>query len=275
MSRWTIDGPATVELGDFAALRVRLISGSVAILAAQDTPAIDVAALTGPPLLVTKDAGILTVSYEDLRWDGMLGLLRPPFRSADITLMVPPDCPVQLGVMNASITVSGVSARISATSVSGDLTLDGVAGTVNAKTVSGDLEARGLDGKLAFNSVSGDLTLAGGSVERLDAKTVSGRVTADIELADGGGVRVATMSGEVAVRLPACPNVQIELRSASGRVQSAFAGMRSGGHRPANVTGTVGDGSASLSVTSMSGDVTLLARAEAATAGAAAQGGAR
>ena len=32
MPRWTIDSPATIDLGDFAALRVRMVSGSVAIL---------------------------------------------------------------------------------------------------------------------------------------------------------------------------------------------------------------------------------------------------
>ena len=33
MPRWTIDSPRTIDLGDVAALRVRVVSGSVAILA--------------------------------------------------------------------------------------------------------------------------------------------------------------------------------------------------------------------------------------------------
>jgi hypothetical protein len=290
MPRWTIDQPADVELGDFAALRVRLVSGTVAILAAQDAPAIDVEALTGPPLVVTKEAGILTVGYDDLRWEGMLGWermsgwegmrgwLRQQHRSADFTLTIPPDCPIQLGVVNASTTVSGVSAGISAMSISGGLTLDGVTGTVKAKTVSGDLEARGLDGGIVFSSVSGDLTLADGSIERLDAKTVNGQVTADIGLADGSDIRVATVSGEVTVRLPADPSVRVELRSASGRVQTTFDGLQPAGSkpRPASATGTIGDGASRLSVSSVSGNVTLLGRAQAAAApSAAASGGAR
>jgi hypothetical protein len=265
MPRWTIDSPATVDLGDFAALRVRLISGSVAILASEQLPTLDVASVTGPPLQVTQEAGILTISYDDLRWDGVLSWLRPQRHSADLTLTVPAGCPVRLGVVNASATVAGVSSSVSAKSVSGDLTLDGVTGTVNATTVSGDLEARGLDGEIAFNSVTGGLTLADSSVRQLAAKTVSGQVTADIELCEGGGLRVTTVSGEVAVRLPGCASVQVDLRSTSGRVQSTFDGMlTSDGPGPASVTGTVGSGSASLSVTSMSGDVTLLARAEPA-----------
>ncbi len=268
MPRWTIDGPATVELGDFAALRVRLVSGSLAILATDDAPALDVAALSGQPLLVTHEAGILTITYEDLRLDGLLGWLRPQRHAADITLTVPAGCPMRIGVVNATATVAGVAANISANSVSGDLTLDGVTGKVDAKTVSGNLEARGLDGQLAFSSVTGGLTLADSSVRQLTAKTVSGQVTADIDVPDGGGVRIGTVSGEVAVRLPVCSSVQVDLKSTSGRVQCTFDGMRSSdGHGPASVTGTLGSGSASLSVASMTGDVTLLARAEPASPG--------
>jgi hypothetical protein len=290
MPRWTIEEPGDVELGDFAALRVRLVAGTVAILVAQDAPAIDVEALTGPPLVITKEAGMLTVGYDDLRWEGMLGWermsgwdgmrgwLRQQHRSADITLTIPPECPIQLGLVSASTTVSGVSAGISAMSISGDLTLDGVTGTVKARTVTGDLEARALNGEIVFNSVSGDLTLADGSIERMDAKTVNGQVTADIGLPDGSDIRVATVSGEVTVRLPADPSVRIDLRSASGRVQTAFEELRPAGRkpRPSSVSGTIGDGASRLSVTSMSGGVTLLARAgEDQDQRAAASGGAR
>jgi len=268
MPRWTIDSPATIDLGDFAALRVRMVSGSLAILGTDDAPALDVASLTGPPLLVTHEAGILTISYEDLRLDGLLGWLRPQRHAADITLTVPTACPMRIGVVNASATVAGVAASISAKSLSGDLTLDGVTGAVDVKTVSGSLEARGLDGEVIFNSVTGGLTLASSSVRQLAAKTVSGQVTADIDVRDGGGLRVNTVSGEVAVRLPACSSIQVDLKSASGRVQCNFDGMvSSDGPGPATVTGTLGSGSASLSVASMSGDVTLLARAEPAPPG--------
>jgi DUF4097 and DUF4098 domain-containing protein YvlB len=145
---------------------------------------------------------------------------------------------------------------------------------VDAKTVSGDLEARGLDGDLAFNSVSGDLTLAGGTLGRLDAKTVSGRVTADVELQDGAGVRVATVSGDVAVRLPGCCSARVDLRTTSGQVRSGFDGINSSvGSHPAVVTGTLGSGSSSVTVASMTGDVTLLAREVEPTTGSQGQQG--
>jgi len=269
MPRWTIDSPRTIDLGDVAALRVRVISGSVAILAAEeDEPSLDVSSLAGQPLLVTHEAGILTITYEDLQWDGLLGWLRPQRHSADVAITVPGNCPTQVGVVNANAIVSGIAAKISAKSVSGDITLDGVIGSVDAKTVSGDLEARGVDGEIAFNSLSGDLTLAGGALGHLDARTVSGRVTADIDLRDGGGLHVTTVSGDVAVRLPACASARVDLRSTSGRVRSGFDGMSTApGPGPAVMSATIGSGSANLSVTSMTGDVTLLARPGSPDAG--------
>jgi putative adhesin len=261
MPRWTIDSPRNLDLPDIAALRVRVVSGSVAVLASQDPPSLDVASLSGQPLLVTHEAGILTVTYEDLQPGGLRGWLRPQRHSADVTITVPAGCPTQVAVVNASTIVSGISANISAKSVSGDITLDGVTGSVNAKTVSGDLEARGLDGDLTFNSVSGDLTLAGGVVRNLAARTLSGEVTADIDVPEGSGLKVSTVSGEVTVRVPASASARVDLKSTSGRLRSNF-GLLSPAPDPgrAVLSATLGSGSAGISLTSMTGDVTLLAR---------------
>jgi len=240
-----------------------VVSGSVAILGSEDAPSLDVASLTGQPLLVTHEAGILTITYEDLQWDGLKGWLHPQRHSADVTVTVPAGCPTQVGVVNASAIVSGISASISAKSFSGDITLDGVTGNVDANTVSGDLEARGIDGEVAFNSVSGGLTLAGGVVSRLAAKTVNGQVTADIDLGDGAGLKVTTVSGDVAVRIPASASARVNLKSTSGRVRSGFDGMGTRpGRGPTVLSATIGSGSADLTVSSMTGDVTLLARTQ-------------
>jgi len=268
MTRWTIDSPRTLDVPDIAALRVRVISGSVAVLASQDQPSLDVASLSGQPLLVTHEAGILTVTYEDLQPGGLRGWLRPQRHSVDVTITVPPGCPTQVSVVNAGTIVSGISANISAKSVSGDITLDGVTGSVDAKTVSGDLEASGLDGDLAFNSVSGDLTLAGSTVGNLTARALSGQVTADIDVRDGSGLRVSTVSGDVSVRVPASTSARVDLKSTSGHVRSNFEALSPAPSSvPAVLSATLGSGAAGISVTSMTGDVTLLARADAPPSG--------
>ncbi len=261
MARWTIDTPTSLTFDGVVALRIRLISGSVAVLAAQDRPRLDVESVSGQPLLVVHDAGILTITYEDMTWDGVLGWLRPQRHSASIAVTVPKDCPTQLSIVNAAAVVSGMSARTSVKSVSGGITMDGVTGVVDATTVSGYLEAQDVHGEVAFKSVSGDLTIAGGSLERLDAKTINGRITTDVDLAPAGAVQAASVSGDVAMRLPGAISAQVELRSGSGRIETAFDGLASG-RKPGttSVAGTLGTGDGRLSVSTMSGSVTLLRR---------------
>jgi Toastrack DUF4097 len=266
MTQWTVDAPTTLDFDGVVALRVRVISGSVAVLATDDRPCLDVADLTGQPLLVKHEAGILTVTYPDLTWDGLLGWLRPQAHSANITITVPRECPTQLGVVSANAVVSGITAPTSVKSVSGKITLDGMTGPLDAKTLSGDVEAQGVAGRMSFNSMSGDLTVADGAVENLAAKTVSGRVTADIDLSDGAKLRVATVSGEVAIRLSAKASTRVELRSTGGRVQSEFDGLAPARAPGGNtLTGTLGAGTGQLVVTSVSGLVTLLERNHQAT----------
>jgi hypothetical protein len=265
MPQWTVDAPTRFAFDDVTALRVRAIAGSVAVLATSEAPALDITSISGQPLVVSHDDGVLTISYEDLTWDGLLEWLRPRVHSAEMTVTVPRDCPAQVGVVAANAVVSGVTARTSVRSLSGGITLDGLAGRVDARTVSGDVEAQDLNGQVSFNSVSGDLTLAGGSLDRLEAKTVSGSVTADVHLGQPGQVRVATVSSDVALRLPARPDAKVSLRSTAGRVLSEFDCLRSA-HDPAShlVNGTLGAGSGQISVTTLSGRVTLLKRAEPA-----------
>jgi hypothetical protein len=267
MPQWTVDAPARLAFDDVTSLKVRTIAGSVAILATTDTPSLDITKIAGQPLRVTHEDGVLTVSYEDLSWDGLLEWLRPRNHSAELTVTVPRDCPAQVGVIAASAVVSGITARTSVKSVSGAITLDGVTGDFDARTVAGDVEAQDLRGQMTFSSLSGDLTLAGGCLDRLDAKTVSGSVAADVDLRRSSRVRVATVSADVALRLPAASDARVDLRSTSGRVLSEFDclqdGRSAGSH---SVTGTLGAGSGRVSVTTLSGRVTLLRRGQQAPA---------
>jgi len=266
MPQWTVDSPVNLGLHGVAALRVRLISGSIAVLSSDERSCVDVASVTGRSLLVTHEAGILTITYPDLNWEGLRGWLRPEPHEAALTLTVPSGCPTQIGVVNASTAVAGICARTSIKSVSGNITLEGLTGQVEAGTVSGDVAAQGLAGRVGFKSLSGDLTVAGGEFERFDAKTVSGKVTADLALNCDGRLRVATLSGAVTIRLPAGSDTSVDLRSATGQVSSEFGGLDSATRPGAStLTGTLGAGSGQVSVSTMSGQVTLLERGSPGT----------
>ena len=263
MSQWTIDAPTCLEFDDVTGLRVRLVGGSVAVLATDGRPSLNVSSIEGEPLNVTYQGGVLTIAHENLTWEGLLKWLRPQRQSAAVTVTVPRKCPTQVGVVSATAVMSGIASRASVKSVSGGITLDGVAGDVDANTVSGAVEAQGINGRLNFRTVSGDLTLADGWLERLDASVVSGDVTADVDLDPLGGMQVTTVSGEVTLRLPAEADARVNLHSVSGDVRSEFTELRrSSAPASRSVSGSLGAGSGQVSVTTMSGRVMLLRRAE-------------
>ncbi|GGL18500.1 hypothetical protein Sme01_72690 [Sphaerisporangium melleum] len=262
MPKWTIEKPEKLTFEAVSALSVRIVAGRLAVLASDGPPSLEVSDIHTPPLLVEQDDdGRLTVAYKDLTWDGILGWLRPGSREITLTLTVPKDCPVQAGVISASAVVAGFERRTDVKSVSGEIVLDGVSGEIGAETVSGQVETRGLAGDLSFTSVSGELTVAGGTPRRLRANTVSGRITADLELPPTGHVTLHSVSGALMVRLPGSADADVTLRSTSGRLHTAFPGLKDTS-RPGlrSVAGRLGGGMASLSATTVSADVTLLRR---------------
>jgi hypothetical protein len=242
------------------ALRITVIAGSVSVLASDERPSIMVGDVEGPPLTVTHEAGMLTVTHEKL-WEGVLSWLRTHNVRAAITVTVPHDCPVSLNLVSADAVVTGMTARTSIKSATGNVTLDGVAGAIDANTVSGAIEAQGLDGTVSFTSVSGDLALAGASIDRLGARTVSGRIAADVDLPGDAAVDVHTVSGEVALRVPESAGAQVSLSSAAGRIETSFPELgRQDRTIAQSVTGKLGDGTGRLTVNTVSGAITLLGR---------------
>ncbi|MBW8486229.1 DUF4097 family beta strand repeat-containing protein [Actinomadura parmotrematis] len=260
MARWTIDEPATLDFDGAVALRATLVAGSVSVLATDERPSLTVAEVRGQPLTVTHEAGMLTIGHERLL-EGVLGWFGASRVRADITVTVPRECPVTLNLVSADAVVSGLAARTSIKSASGLVTLDGVTGAVDANTVSGAVEAQGLDGSVAFTSLSGDLSLAGGTLARLAARSVSGRIAADVALGAAGRIEVNTVTGEVTLRVPDSTGARVSLNSAAGEINSTFAGLDRDA-RPAarHLSGRLGDGSGRLAVQTVSGGVTLLHR---------------
>jgi hypothetical protein len=279
MPHWTVGSPTTLDFDQVTSLRIRAFGGSVAVLAADDRCRCEIDRISGQPLQVSYTDGRLNIGYEDLTWEGLLGWLQPPLPRAAITVTVPPSCPVQLGVVTARATVSGITAPTSVRLVSGGVTLDGVTGDVEASTVSGHVDALGVAGRIGWRSVSGDLTLAGGTVRQLQAKTISGQINADLDLQPDGQLSVGTVSGPIAIRLPGQAAARVDLRSATGRVCSEFPGLHAT-RKPGTtmLNGQLGAGGpGQVRVRSMSGPITLLRRSDPRPPAAAARpaGGAR
>ncbi|MEV6398226.1 DUF4097 family beta strand repeat-containing protein [Streptomyces sp. NPDC051907] len=263
---WHVSEPTKLTFDEpVSALHVRIVNGTVNVVGTDEGSArLEISEIEGPPLVVTREGSTLTVAYEDLPWKGFLKWLdrKGWRRSAVVSLAVPTGSTVEVGVVGAAAFVSGIQGSTAVRGVSGDTTLVGVAGEVRADTVSGSLEAQSVTGDLRYNSVSGDLTVIDGAGSSVRAESVSGDIVIDLQQAGKPtDIRLTTISGEVAIRLPHPADAQVEANTASGSVSNAFDDLRVSGQWGAKkITGTLGAGTGTLKATTVSGSIALLRR---------------
>lgn len=262
---WSVTEPGKLTFDSpVSELHVRVVDGTVNVVGTDEGPArLEVSAIEGPPLIVTQRGGTLTVAYEDLPWKGFLKWLEPRGRrrSAVVSLAVPADTRVEVGVVGAGAVLSGLGGRAELQGVTGDSTLVGLTGPVRADTVTGNVEAQALTGDLRFHSVSGDLTVveAGSSVR---ADSVNGSMIVDCDPASRPtDISLTSVSGEIAIRLPQPADAEVEASTASGAVSSAFEDLRvTGQWGTKRITGRLGAGTGRLKATTVSGSIALLRR---------------
>ncbi|MER8224710.1 hypothetical protein ABTZ58_29835 [Streptomyces sp. NPDC094143] len=265
MSEWSVTEPSKLTFDEpVSDLHVRLVNGTVNVVGTDEGSArLEVSEIEGPPLVVTREGGTLTVAYEDLPWKGFLSWLdrKGWRRSAVVSLAVPAATRVELGVVGAAAVVSGIEGRTVVKGVTGDTTLVGLSGPVRADTVSGSLEAQDVTGDLRFNSVSGDLTVVEGAGRSVRADSVSGSMIVDLAPDGPTDVKLTSVSGEIAIRLPHRADAEVEANTASGAVSNAFDDLRVHGQWGAHkITGRLGAGNGTLRATTVSGSIALLRR---------------
>ncbi|MFE2496194.1 DUF4097 domain-containing protein [Streptomyces scopuliridis] len=271
-STWEVAEPRKLTFDDpVTSLNVRVVNGTVnvvgmdeAVLNEQGGAHLEISEIEGPPLIVTRSGSTLTVAYEDLPWKGFLKWLDPKgwHRSAVVSVAVPAGTEVEVGVVGAGAVVSGVRGRTDVRGVSGDTALVGLSGEVRADTVSGNVEAQAVTGNLRFQSVSGDLTVIEGAGSSVRADSVSGDMVVDLDPAGAPtDIKLTTVSGEIAIRLPHPMDARVEVNTASGAVSNAFDDLRVSGQWGAHkITGTLGAGTGTLKATTVSGSIALLRR---------------
>ncbi|WLQ64213.1 DUF4097 family beta strand repeat-containing protein [Streptomyces glycanivorans] len=265
-STWTVAEPRKLAFDEpVTALNVRIVDGAINVVGTDEPAArLEVSAIDGPPLIVTLVDGTLSVAYEDLPWQGLLTWLdrRTPRRRAAVSLAVPAGAAVEVGVIGAEAVVSGIRGRTELRGISGDSTLVGLSGVVRAETVSGGLEAQAVTGDLRFQSVSGDLTVVEGAGTSVRAESVTGHMVLDLDTSPKPtDIRLTSVSGEIAIRLPHPADAKVEANTASGTVSNAFEDLRVGGQWGAKkITGTLGAGTGKLKATTVSGSIALLRR---------------
>lgn len=92
------------------------------------------------------------------------------------------------------------------------------------------MEAQSVTGELHFQTVSGDLTVVEGAGTSVRAESISGSMVLDLDpTGKPTDVRLTTVSGEVAIRLPHPADATVEANTASGTVSNGFEDLRVSG----------------------------------------------
>lgn len=127
--------------------------------------------------------------------------------------------------------------------------------------VSGDIRAEGLESDIYANTVSGNVHI---STTRLaEARTVSGRIEADIGSAELADLEFQTVSGDIRVYLPAAADADVRFSSLSGDFDTDLpfeVRRQRDGFVGSSVRGQLGTGGPRLSFSTVSGDVDVRRR---------------
>lgn len=270
LEKWIIHPGETrvIDIETVRTLKIGLVGGQIDVIAHDEPGArIEVHGVTVKDLRIEVDGDRVEIDHPQLRWDNFLEVFRnfgAGGPKAEISVAVPREVALTLGVVSASALVSGLRENASLNTVSGDIIVDGITGDLSVNAVSGDVQARELVGSLSANSVSGDVA-ATGVLRKATIDTVSGSA-----LIDSAGetltVGINTVSGNATVRLDEGYPANYVVRSVSGRVQiDGVVRSGSGSGPTTNYQGSVGELSGSFAdvrAHSVSGDVTVLRRTE-------------
>jgi len=111
--------------------------------------------------------------------------------------------------------------------------------------------------------VSGEVRISGRAFESVDLGAVSGDVVFDGSLADGADLEAEVVSGDINIYLRGDLNARFEIETFSGDIENDFgpAPRRTSRYAPGmELSFEEGDGSASVSLNSLSGEIVLRRR---------------
>ena len=173
----------------------------------------------------------------------------------EVEVEAPAGCRLEVRTVSGDLQASGFHGEQRFQSVSGDVRLVEGNGDLDVVSVSGDVTLRAVSAvSLKMNNVSGDLSAEAPAFERLRAQSVSGDISVDGQLAAGTTHSVETVSGDC--RLALAGGAAIDVRGLSSDVRSSLPHRIEGTADRRRLT--VGDGKASVSFSSMSGDLSVV-----------------
>jgi hypothetical protein len=266
--KWLLDGPKVIDLGPVRKLKVALVRGQVDIVGHDEpTTRVEVHSVSGKDLRVSLDDGVLEIDHPQLRWDNFIDVFRSFHGSArsDVSILVPRDIALTLGVVSSTGLVSGLRSNASISTVNGDLVIDGLTGDITLNAVNGELSVQNHTGRISARTVNGEIT-ASGAISQFTSDGVSGDVFLDITGAPEL-VRVNTVNGGVTARLEEGNPTEYRINTVNGRIQLDDVQVTGVHGSYTGKSGTLERSFLEFRANTVSGNVTVLHSAGTRTAG--------
>jgi len=245
------------------------------------------------------EAGTLTVnatfrSYDDAEAQKMADEYVPMIEESDLyvtfkqpegsnvttnlVVKVPAGVPVEVKQASGDLKVSGTHAPVKAEGASGDVRLVNVTGNVavsqrsgdvriedaetnriTVDTKSGDIAVTRAKGVIEAKTSSGDVTLTDVQPTTLSIEAASGDIAADVSNPVVSAINITAVSGDVKLGIVDGSDCRVSLSTLRGSVACGFelADMVREGQK---VTGRLGEGTGTLDVSVVTGDVSLVLR---------------
>jgi DUF4097 and DUF4098 domain-containing protein YvlB len=158
------------------------------------------------------------------------------------------DGPVEVANKSGDVHIADSKVTsLSLESKSGDILLSKIQGNVNARTAAGDITLRECAGKtISVESISGDVHL-------------------DLPEPITGNVNVRTVNGDTAVAIADGSDCRVSLSTLRGDVRCDVE-LNDEARLDQHITGRLGEGTGSLDISAVNGDVTMQIREHMATA---------
>ena len=182
---------------------------------------------------------------------------------SDLEIRVPAGSRLDVNTVSADITASELTGPLSLQTVSGQVSATGPAKELAAQTVSGDIKVDAGAAQINAQSVSGTVIVKAASPQGVELESVSGDLTFEGGLAQGGFFKASTVSGNIKAALPSGLAADFSLGTFSGNLESAFGDKSTASpedHSGKRLDFTTGSGGSRVKAKTFSGNVTLTKR---------------
>jgi len=170
---------------------------------------------------------------------------------------------VKLETVNGDIDATELSGRVSLETVNGNIDDRGSRGPrLSLNTTNGDIDSTTASASVSAETVNGDIELDTGPVDELDLSTVGGHLEADVALNEQGEININSVHGRIELTLPTSISARFNVStSANGRITNDLSDdepqRRNRYVNSKELEFTLGSGAGDVSISTVSGNVTL------------------